>query len=136
VNEFLADQREAKRLLTSEFGLGNINPQTVYREYERLLRNEYENYGEIRKVFDDAVKLGHSKRKILKDYQKRFTKNDLGIILSGTYVPDDFGTILKDTRLTRTLRERGLTLREFIDPDRMREIRDKYNGRKFSERMK
>lgn len=135
VNEFLADQREAKRLLTSEFGLGNINPQTVYREYERLLRNEYENYGEIRKVFDDAVKLGHSKRKILKDYQKRFTKNDLGIILSGTYVPDDFGKILKDTRLTRTLRERGLTLREFIDPDRMREIRDKYNGRKFSERM-
>ena len=135
VNTFLSDQREAKRLLTSQFGLENVNPQTIYREYERLLKNKYQNYSEIRKVFEDAVKLGHDKKRILNKYSRRFTKKDLNIILSGRFIADEFGKVLQDTRLQNVLRNRGTTLREFIDFDRLREIRDKYNKLEFADRL-
>ena len=135
VNTFLNDQKEARRLLTSQFGLENVNPQTIYREYERLLKNKYQNYSEIRKVFEDAIKLGHEKRFILRKHSRRFTKNDLNIILSGRFIADDFGKLLKDTRLRTVLRNRGITLNEFIDFDRLREIRDKYNRLEFADTL-
>ena len=135
VNTFLSDQKEAKRLLTSQFGLENVNPQTIYREYERLLRNKYQNYSEIRKVFEDAVKLGHDRKRIINQYKRRFTKKDLNIILSGRFIADEFGKVLQDTRLQNVLRNRGITLREFIDFDRLREIRDKYNKLEFAGRL-
>ena len=135
VNTFLSDQKEAKRLLTSQFGLENVNPQTIYREYERLLRNKYQNYSEIRKVFEDAIKLGHDRKRIINQYKRRFTKKDLNIILSGRFIADEFGKVLQDTRLQNVLRNRGTTLREFIDFDRLREIRDKYNKLEFAGRL-
>lgn len=122
--------------MTSQFGLENVNPQTIYREYERLLKNKYENYGEIRKVFDDAIKLGHDKKYILRKHSRRFTKNDLNIILSGRFIADDFGKLLGDTRLETVLRNRGIRLRQFIDFDRLREIRDKYNRLRFADKLK
>tara|TARA_R100000742_G_C4278482_1_gene101350 strand:- start:54 stop:3806 length:3753 start_codon:yes stop_codon:yes gene_type:complete len=136
VNSFLKDQQEAKRLLTSQFGLENVNPQTIYREYERLLLNKYENYSEIRKVFEDAIKLGHDKKYILQKHSRRFTKKDLNVILSGRFIADDFGALLKDVRLQTVLRNRGVKLRDFIDFDRLKEIRDKYNRLRFADRLR
>ena len=136
VNKYLTDQREAKRLLTSKFGRGNLNAETVYREYEDLLSNKYQNFVEIRKVFEDAIKLGYEKKYILKNIGKtRFTKRDLNIILSGRFVPDDYSRLFRDTRLVKNLRDRNIKLREFIDLERMRDIRDKYTGLNFAERL-
>ena len=45
----------------------------------------------------------------------------------------DFGKLLKDARLQKTLRDRGERLTDFIDLNRMRAIFNKYNRRKFGE---
>jgi len=133
VNGYLSDQREAKRLLTSKMSLTNVNPETVYREYEKMLANKYENFAEIRKAFADAEKLGYGKQYIIRQLKKRkVSKKDLAVIFSGQFIADDYTKIIKDSRLLRTLKERGISPLEFLDINRLREIYMQYNGRRFA----
>jgi len=133
VNAYLADQREAKRLLTSEFGATNVNPQTIYREYERMLQNKFQNFAEIRKVFLDAETMGYGKNYIFRDLKKRkVSKKDRAVIFSGRFVADDYVKLIKDTRLIKTLKERNIPIGQFIDINRLREIYMRYNGRRFA----
>ncbi len=135
VYKFENDQSEAKKLLTREISKGNINPQTIYREYERLLANKIENYSEIRKVFKDAEKLGYAKKYVKKDVKRRLTKKDMGIIMSGKFRADSFNSILNDDRLRKILKERNIRLNDFIDRNKLREIFLKYNGIEFAEKF-
>ena len=133
ISNFVTSQREARRLLTRNFGDSNVNAETIYREYEKMLRNKFENFAEIRKVFDDAQKLGYKKRFIFPEIERRITERDQSIVFGGRFFADDFSSLLRDTRLTKTLQDRGLRLTQFIDVNRMRDIYQRYNGRKFSE---
>jgi hypothetical protein len=133
VNNFVTSQREARRLLTKNFGDANVNAETIYREYEKMLRNKFQNFAEIRKVFDDAQELGFKKKFIFPLIERRLTKTDQAVAFRGTFLADDFGKLLKDARLQKTLRDRGERLTDFIDLNRMRAIFNKYNRRKFGE---
>ena len=133
VNNFVTSQREARRLLTKNFGDANVNAETIYREYEKMLRNKFQNFAEIRKVFNDAQALGFKKKFIFPLIERRLTKTDQAVAFRGTFLADDFGTLLKDARLQKTLRDRGERLTDFIDLNRMRAIFKKYHRRKFGE---
>ena len=133
VNNFVTSQREARRLLTKNFGDANVNAETIYREYEKMLRNKFQNFAEIRKVFDDAQELGFKKKFIFPLIERRLTKTDQAVAFRGTFLADDFGKLLKDARLQKTLRDRGERVTDFIDLNRMRAIFNKYNRRKFGE---
>mgnify|MGYP003114708109 FL=1 len=133
VNNFVSSQREARRLLTKNFGDANLNAETVYREYEKMLRNKFENFAEIRKVFDDAQKLGFRKQFIFPLIERRLTKRDRGIVFRGVFFADKIGTLFNDARFKKTLRDRGQGLTDFIDLNRMREIFNRYNGRRFGQ---
>ena len=133
VNNFVTSQREARRLLTKNFGDANVNAETIYREYEKMLRNKFENFAEIRKAFNDAQTLGFNKKFIFPLIERRLTKTDQAIAFRGTFFADEFGKLLNDTRLQKTLRDRGERLTDFIDINRMRRIFNKYNRRKFGE---
>jgi hypothetical protein len=135
VNSFLNDQREAKRLLTSSFAKANVNPETIYREYERLLENKYRNFAEIRKIFKDAEKLGYEKKYILRQIGRRVSKKDLAIIFSGKFRADNFNSLLNDKRFRDVLKARGLKFSDFINRDRLKEIYSQYNGLVFAERF-
>ena len=39
VNNFVTSQREARRLLTKNFGDANVNAETIYREYEKMYKS-------------------------------------------------------------------------------------------------
>jgi hypothetical protein len=133
VNGYLADQREAKRLLTSKFGQTNVNPETIYREYEKMLANKFANFAEIRKVFSDAEKLGYGRPYILEQLKKRkVSKKDLAIMFSGQFVADDYTKLIKDSRLLRTLKERNISPGQFLDIGRLNEIYMRYQGRRFA----
>jgi len=133
VNSYLSDQREAKRLLTSEFGAANVNPETVYREYERMLSNKFQNFAEIRKVFDDAEKMGYGRQYIFQQLKKRkVSKKDIAVMFSGRFQADDYVKLVKDSRLLKVLKDRNISINQFIDINRLREIYMKYNGRQFT----
>jgi len=133
VNAYLSDQREAKRLLTSEFGAANVNPETVYREYERMLSNKFQNFAEIRKVFNDAEKMGYGRDYIYRDLKKRkVSKKDIAVMFSGRFQADDYVKLVKDSRLLKVLKDRNISINQFIDINRLREIFMKYNGRQFT----
>tara|TARA_R100000008_G_C3587331_1_gene173559 strand:+ start:4009 stop:7728 length:3720 start_codon:yes stop_codon:yes gene_type:complete len=133
VNSYLSDQREAKRLLTSEFGAANVNPETIYREYERMLSNKFQNFAEIRKVFDDAEKMGYGRQYILRQLKKRkVSKKDIAVIFSGRFQADDYVKLMKDSRLLKVLKDRNISVNQFINMGRLREIFARYNGRQFT----
>lgn len=136
INNFVSSQREAKRLLSKNFGDSNVNAETIYREYEKMLRNKLENFGEIRKVIKDAETLGLKKAFIFPLIERRFTKQDTAIAFGGTFIADDPGKLFNDARLQRNLRERGLTLGQFLDINRIRDIFLKYNGQRFGSKLK
>ena len=135
ITNFVNSQQEARRLLSKNFADSNVNAETIYREYEKMLRNKFENFGEIRKVFDDAQKLGFDKKFIFPLIERRagFTKKDRAIVFRGTFLADSFTTITNDARFKRNLRERNIPLTEFLDIDRLREIFSRYNGRRFGD---
>ena len=135
ITNFVNSQQEARRLLSKNFADSNLNSETIYREYEKMLRNKFENFGEIRKVFDDAQKLGFKRQNIfpLIDRRAGFTKRDKATIFKGTFLADNFTTIINDARFRKNLRDRGIPLTTFLDLNRLREIYSRYNGRRFGE---
>jgi len=135
VNSFVRSQREAKRLLTSEIAKANVNPETIYRQYEKLLQNRFENYSEIRKVFSDAEKLGYKKVYINRQIDRRIQKSDRAIIFSGRFMPDDWSKLITDQRLVNNLKEQNIKLRDFIDYDVLRALYNKYRNKTFAERF-
>ena len=136
INNFVSSQREAKRLLSKNFGDSNVNAETIYREYEKMLRNKFQNFGEIRKAIKDAETLGLKKAYIFPLIERRFTKQDTAIAFGGTFIADDPAKLFTDARLQRTLRERGLTLGQFLDVNRIRNIFLEYNGKRFGTKLK
>jgi len=135
ITNFVNSQQEARRLLSKNFADSNLNAETIYREYEKMLRNKFENFGEIRKVFDDAQKLGFKRQDIfpLIDRRAGFTKKDKATVFKGVFLADSFTTITNDARFRKNLRERGIPLTTFLDLNRLREIYARYNGRKFGQ---
>lgn len=135
ITNFVNSQQEARRLLSKNFADSNLNSETIYREYEKMLRNKFENFGEIRKVFDDAQKLGFKRQNIfpLIDRRAGFTKKDKATVFKGVFLADSFTTITNDARFRKNLRERGIPLTTFLDLNRLREIYARYNGRKFGQ---
>ena len=98
-----------------------------------MLANKYENFAEIRKAFADAEKLGYGKQYIFAQLKKRkVSKKDLAVIFSGQFVADDFTKLITDSRLLRTLKERGISPTNFIDIGRLNNIYMQYNGRRFA----
>tara|TARA_R110001599_G_scaffold350694_1_gene581260 strand:- start:597 stop:4301 length:3705 start_codon:yes stop_codon:yes gene_type:complete len=135
ISGYSASQREARKLLTKNFAAANLNAETVYNNYEKLLANRYENFGEIRKVFKDAETLDFSRGHVMREIKKRITKKDQATIFSGVFISEDFGKLFKDERLEKTLQGQGKTISQFIDMKRMIEIFNKYNGKKFAEKF-
>jgi hypothetical protein len=135
ITNFVNSQQEARRLLSKNFADSNLNSETIYREYEKMLRNKFENFGEIRKVFDDAQKLGFKRQNIIPLIDRRagFTKRDKATVFKGVFLADSFTTITNDARFRKNLRDRGIPLTTFLDLNRLREIYARYNGRKFGQ---
>jgi len=137
ITNFVNSQQEARRLLSKNFADSNLNSETIYREYEKMLRNKFENFGEIRKVFDDAQKLGFKRQNIfpLIDRRAGFTKKDKATVFKGVFFADSFTTITNDARFRKNLRDRGIPLTTFLDLNRLRQIYARYNGRKFGQEL-
>ncbi len=53
-------------------------------------------------------------------------------MFSGRFQADDYVKLVKDSRLLKVLKDRNISIHQFIDINRLREIYMKYNGRQFT----
>jgi DNA-binding transcriptional MerR regulator len=132
---FTTDVTNATRIQQDIRRLEDGSPPLFFaKEFDKLNSNKYRIHSEILKDIEALRTIGFSEREIVKlmSGRRAVSKQDIEALLLGKFNPEKIPAFKKDSGIIKAIEqinrelEKDYTVLDFIDPDQLRAISEKY----------